>query len=376
MSKYIYKQTGWPAFRWDNDVLLTVLGRVRNLQGRLTGKMEALGFGLSDEANLTILTLDVVKSGEIEGEKLDTSQVRSSVARHLGMDIAGLVPSDRNVDGVVEMTLDAIRKYKEPLTKRRLLSWHSSLFPTGRSGMLKIITGKWRDDSTGPMQVVSGPMGREKVHFQAPPAKEVENEMSQFLKWFNARSDTDPVLKAGVAHFWFVTIHPFEDGNGRIARILADMLLAQAERSDRRFYSMSAQIRSDRKRYYEVLEETQKGTLDMTGWLLWFMECFESALNKAEDILSAVFFKAAFWNKYSSVHLNERQRLMLNKILEGFTGKLTSSKWAKISGCSPDTALRDIEDLIDKGILKKEQAGGRSTSYKLDFEIKLKSRES
>ncbi|MCX6330194.1 MAG: Fic family protein [Bacteroidia bacterium] len=376
MSKYIYQQTGWPAFRWDNDVLLLVLGRVRNLQGRLTGKMEALGFGLSDEANLTTLTLDVVKSAEIEGEKLDTSQVRSSVARHLGMDIAGLVPSDRNVDGVVEMTLDAIRKYKEPLTKRRLFSWHSSLFPTGRSGMLKIITGKWRDDSTGPMQVVSGPMGREKVHFQAPPAKEVENEMSQFLKWFNSRSDTDPVLKAGVAHFWFITIHPFEDGNGRIARGLADMLLAQAERSDRRFYSMSAQIRSDRKRYYEVLEETQKGTLDLTGWLLWFMECLESALNKAEDILSAVFFKAAFWNKYSSVHLNERQRLMLNKILDGFTGKLTSSKWAKISGCSADTALRDIEDLIEKGILKKEQAGGRSTSYKLNFEAKPKSRES
>jgi Fic family protein len=376
MSKYIYKQTGWPAFRWDNDVLLPMLGRVRNLQGRLTGKMEALGFGLSNEANLTTLTLDVVKSGEIEGEKLDTNQVRSSVARHLGMDIAGLVPSDRNVDGVVEMTLDAIRKYKEPLTKRRLFSWHSSLFPTGRSGMLKIITGKWRDDSTGPMQVVSGPMDREKVHFQAPPAKEVENEMSKFLKWFNARSDTDPVLKAGVAHFWFVTIHPFEDGNGRIARVLADMLLAQAERSDRRFYSMSAQIRSDRKRYYEVLEETQKGTLNLTGWLLWFLECLESALNKAEDILSAVFFKAAFWNKYSSVHLNERQRLMLNKILEGFTGNLTSSKWAKISGCSSDTALRDIEDLIDKGILKKEQAGGRNTSYKLDFEIKLKSRES
>jgi Fic family protein len=376
MSKYIYQQTGWPAFRWDNDVLILVLGRVRNLQGRLTGKMEALGFGLSDEANLTTLTLDVVKSAEIEGEKLDTSQVRSSVARHLGMDIAGLVPSDRNVDGVVEMTLDAIRKYKEPLTKRRLFSWHSSLFPTGRSGMLKIITGKWRDDSTGPMQVVSGPMGRKKVHFQAPPAKEVENEMSQFLKWFNSRSDTDPVLKAGVAHFWFITIHPFEDGNGRIARVLADMLLAQAERSDRRFYSMSAQIRSDRKRYYEVLEETQKGTLDLTGWLLWFMECLESALNKAEDILSAVFFKAAFWNKYSSVHLNERQRLMLNKILDGFTGKLTSSKWAKISGCSADTALRDIEDLIEKGILKKEQAGGRSTSYKLNFEAKPKSRES
>jgi Fic family protein len=285
------------------------------------------------------------------------------------MDIGGLVPSDRNVDGVVEMTLDAKRNYNKPLTKKRLFSWHSSLFPSGMSGMLKIITGKWRDDSTGPMQVVSGPMGREKVHFQAPPAAEIERETERFLEWFNGESDNEIILKAGSAHLWFVTIHPFEDGNGRIARVLTDMVLARADGTDNRFYSMSADIRKDRKRYYEILEKTQKGSLDITDWQMWFLESLEAALNNSEEILSAVLFKAEFWKKNSSVTLNERQRLMINKVLEGFYGRLTSSKWAKITGCSADTALRDIQYLIEKDILQKEPAGGRSTGYSLNLQL-------
>lgn len=368
MNGYIYGRPEWPAFEWNNDTLVQVLGRVRHLQGRLSGKMEALGFTFRDEANLANLTLDVVRSGEIEGEKLDSDQVRSSVARHLGMDIAGLIPSDRNVDGVVEMTLDAIRNFKDPLTVERLFSWHSLLFPDGMSGNLKIVTGRWRDDSTGPMQVVSGPMGQERVHFQAPPAEGLGNEMNSFLNWLNSAPDTDAVIKAGVGHLWFVTVHPFEDGNGRIARVIADMLLARAEESDRRFYSMSSQIRTDRKKYYAVLEKTQKGNLDITHWLEWFLDCLESALKKAEEVLSAVLYRSSFWNMNISVQFNPRQRLMLNRLLEGFTGKLTTAKWAKITGSSADTALRDIQDLIEKGILLRDSPGGRSTSYTLSHQ--------
>ena len=365
MNGYIYGRPEWPVFVWNNDILVQVLGRVRHLQGRLSGKMEVLGFTFRDESNLTNLTLDVVRSGEIEGEKLDSDQVRSSVARRLGMDIAGLIPSDRNVDGVVEMTLDAIRNFNEPLTVERLFSWHSLLFPDGMSGNLKIVTGRWRDDSTGPMQVVSGPLGQEKVHFQAPPAEGLGKEMTVFLNWINSTAETDAVIKAAVAHLWFVTVHPFEDGNGRIARVIADMLLARAEESDRRFYSMSSQIRTERKKYYAVLEKTQKGNLDITHWLEWFLDCLESALKKAEEVLSAVLYRSSFWNMYISVHLNPRQRLMLNKLLDGFTGKLTTAKWAKITGSSADTALRDIQDLIEKGILLRDAPGGRSTSYTL-----------
>ncbi len=365
MNEYIYRWPDWPAFEWNNDTLVQVLGRVRHIQGRLSGKMEALGFTFRDEANLTTLTLDVVRSSEIEGEILDSDQVRSSVARHLGMDIAGLMPPDRNVDGVVEMTLDAIRNFNESLTVERLYSWHSLLFPDGMSGNLKIATGRWRDDSTGPMQVVSGPLGRERVHFQAPPAEGLDKEMTAFLNWFNSAADTDAVLKAGVAHLWFVTVHPFEDGNGRIARVITDMLLARAEGSDRRFYSMSSQIKTDRKKYYEVLEKTQKGNLDITPWLNWFLDCLESALKRSEEVLSAVLYRSSFWNRHFSVQINPRQRLMLNRLLEGFSGKLTSAKWAKITGSSADTALRDIQDLIEKGILLRDSPGGRSTSYTL-----------
>ena len=366
MNTYIYQKEDWPNFRWSNDRLQVLLGQVRNLQGRLMGKMEALGFELRNEASLETLTLDVLKSTEIEGEILDAGQVRSSLARRLGMDIAGLVPSDRHVDGVVDMMLDATQKYEQHLTKERLSDWHFSLFPTGRTGMYKILVGQYRDDSTGPMQVVSGAIGKEKLHFQAPAAVAIENEMNNFLDWFNQKQMLDPVLKAGIAHLWFLTIHPFEDGNGRMARALTDMLLARSDGASQRFYSMSAQIRVERKQYYEILEKAQKSTLEITDWLEWFLHCLLNALYASEGILSKVLIKHKFWNKHATTTLNTRQVLLLNKLLDGFTGKLTSSKWAKIGKCSPDTALRDIQDLMKKEILKKEPGGGRSTSYVLN----------
>ncbi len=327
--------------------------------------MESLGFDLQNEANLETITADVLKSSEIEGERLPAMQVRSSIARHLGMDIPGLVPSDRNVDGVVEMMLDATQKYKKTLTAERLSGWHSSLFPAGRSGMYNITAGQWRQEGTGPMQVVSGAMGKEKVHFEAPDPSKMKKEMAAFLKWFNKANDMDPVIKAALAHFWFVTIHPFDDGNGRIARAITDMVLARADDSTQRFYSLSAQIRIERKGYYTILERSQKGTLDVTEWLMWFLNCLLHALNASEDILAKVLYKARFWKAHAEAVLNDRQKLMLNKLLDRFEGKLTSSKWAKITRCSPDTALRDIQDLITKGILRKEPAGGRSTNYEV-----------
>jgi len=360
---FIYQRNKWPQFYWNNDVLLPVLGEARNLQGRLIGKMEAIGFSLRDEANLEILTLDVLKSSEIEGTLLNPNQVRSSIARKLGMDISGLVPSDRNVDGVVEMTLDAIRNYKLPLTKERLFSWHAALFPSGRSGMLKITMADWRRDETGPMQVVSGPLGKERVHFKAPEAVRINSEMDTFMDWFNRKGFTDPVLKAGIAHLWFVTIHPFDDGNGRIARIIADMQLARVDGIKQRFYSVSTQIRKERKSYYDILEKTQKANLDITEWLYWFLSCLKRSLLATDKTLAGVLHKARFWEINAFIQMNERQRLIINQLLEGFKGKLNSSKYAKIAKCSPDTALRDIQDLISKNILKKESAGGRSTSY-------------
>ena len=329
------------------------------------GRMESLGFDLRNEATLETLTLDVLKSTEIEGEYLNPDQVRSSIARRLGMEIAGSVESDRNVDGVVEMMLDATQNCFNPLTSERLFDWHAAIFPTGRSGMYKITVANWRSDSTGPMQVVSGAMGKEKVHFQAPDSSLVESEMSRFLDWFNKSSELDLVLKASVAHLWFVTIHPFDDGNGRITRALTDMLLAQSDRSSQRFYSMSAQIRLERKQYYEILEKTQKGNLDITDWIKWFLSCLLNALKSTDTILNRVLFKADFWTRHAKTIMNERQKKLLNKILDGFEGKLTSSKWAKIAKCSKDTAIRDINDLINKNILKKDEAGGRSTNYEL-----------
>jgi Fic family protein len=363
---YIHRLKNWPRFTWDNEALLSTLGKVRNKQGKLYGKMESLGFELKSEANLGTLTLDVLKSSDIEGELLSSDQVRSSIARRLGMDVSGLVASDRNVDGVVEMMLDATQQYAKPLTKERLFAWHSSLFPTGLSGMYKIVVGNWRDDSTGPMQVVSGALGREKVHFEAPPAASLETEMQGFMDWFNAETQLDPVIKAAVAHLWFVTVHPFDDGNGRIARAIADMQLARADGSTQRFYSMSAQIRLERKQYYDLLEKTQKGDLDITEWLLWFLHCLMEALEATEQTLSNVLYKAQFWKTHAQTIFNDRQKLLVIKYLEGFDGHLTSSKWAKIAKCSPDTALRDIQDLMNKGVLRKEEAGGRSTRYVLD----------
>jgi Fic family protein len=362
---YIHERAGWPSFRWDHERVAARLIEVRHRQGRLIGRMEGLGFPLRAEAVLHTLTEDVLKSSEIEGEVLDRGQVRSSIARRLGLDIGGLTPADRNVEGVVEMMLDATQRYDRPLTARRLFDWHAALFPTGRSGMSKIKVGNWRDDKTGPMQVVSGPIGRERVHYEAPAAGRLRAEMKNFLEWFEKNGATDLVLRSGVAHLWFVTIHPFDDGNGRIARAIADMVLARSERSSQRFYSMSAQIRQERKAYYEILEATQKGGLDITPWLEWFLDCLSRAFERAATILGTVLTKARFWESFERSGFNERQRAMINRLLNGFEGKLTSSKWAKLAQCSHDTALRDIEDLIRKRVLVKDAAGGRSTSYSL-----------
>ena len=364
MKTYIHQLKDWPHFKWDNEALLTTLGKVRNLQGKLTGRMESLGFDLRNDASLQILTLDVLKSSEIEGEILDSDQVRSSIARRLGMEIAGLVATDRNVEGVVDMMLDATQQYLQPLTVERLFDWHAALFPTGRSSMYKITVGDWRKEST-PMQVVSGAMGKERVHFEAPDASILDREMNRFLEWFNTENKLDPVIKAAVAHLWFVTVHPFDDGNGRIARAITDMMLARADESSQRFYSMSAQIRLERKEYYDILERTQKGILDITDWLRWFLDCLLNALNATENKLEDVLFKSHFWKTHAKTNLNDRQILMLNKLLDGFEGKLTSTKWAKIAKCSADTALRDIQDLITKEVLKKEEGGGRSTNYEV-----------
>jgi Fic family protein len=365
MTIYIHQLDAWPNFQWDQKHVADLLAQVSRNQGRLLGRMESLGFQLRAEAVLQTLTDDVLKSSEIEGEILDKDQVRSSVARRLGMDAGGLAPVDRNVEGVVEMMLDATQNYDKRLTKSRMFDWHASLFPTGRSGMSKIVVGAWRKDQSGPMQVVSGPIGKERVHYEAPIAEKLTAEMDGFLGWFNAKPDVDPLLKAAIAHLWFVTIHPFEDGNGRIARAIADMALARSEHSSQRFYSMSAQIRVERKAYYDVLEATQKGDLDITRWLAWFLACLDRAIGGAGQTLAAILFKARFWDRYAGQPFNERQRAMLNRLLDGFEGKLTSSKWAIIAKCSQDTASRDIDDLIRRRILVKDAAGGRSTSYSL-----------
>ena len=325
--------------------------------------MESLGFAQRDEVVLKTLTQDVVKSGEIEGEILDADQVRSSIAKRLGMDAAGLPQADRRVDGVVEMTLEATRKFSQPLTKERLWRWHSSLFPDAPRS---IRVGAWRDDSRGPMQVVSGGLGHERVHFEAPAASRIDAEMAAFFDRVNGSGDIDPVLRAAEAHFWFVTIHPFDDGNGRIARAIADWALARSENIPQRYYSMSAQIRRERNGYYAVLEQTQKGTLEITDWMLWFLACLDRAIKGAEESLSVVFEKDRFWKTCADRSLNARQRRMLNKLLDGdFKGKLTSSKWAAITRCSQDSAHRDIMNLIEQGILVRDGAGGRSTNYSL-----------
>jgi Fic family protein len=362
---YIHQRSSWPWFQWDREELAEPLAAVRLKQGRLIGHMEALGFTLRTEAVLQTLTSDVIKSSEIEGERLDTDQVRSSIARRLGVDIGALKPADRNVEGVVEMMLNATRKYDQPLTASRLFDWQAALFPTDRSSRRKIKTGRWRDDSTGPMQVVSVPEHREKVHFEAPAAARLPGEMKMFLKWFNADATGDAVVKAALAHLWFVTIHPFDDGNGRIARAIADMALARSEGSSQRFYSMSAQIRQERNAYYDILEQTQSGTLNITTWMDWFLACLGRAIDGAQTTLKAVLSKARFWETFATTPLNQRQRAVINRLLDGFEGKLTTSKYSKLTGCSQDTALRDILSLVDRGILARSDEGGRSTGYTL-----------
>jgi len=365
--RYIYQRAEWPNFQWDKEIISHELAAVRHRQGRLLGRMESLGFDFRSEALLQTLTEDVLKSSEIEGENLDREQVRSSIARRLGMDIGALAPVDRDVEGVVEMMLDATRHYADPLTAERLFAWHAALFPTGRNGMSRILIGEWRDDRTGPMQVVSGPVGREKVHYEAPSASSVPAEMQVFLDWCNAGQALDPVLKAAIAHLWFVTLHPFEDGNGRMARAIGDLMLARSEQTDQRFYSLSAQMRQERKEYYAILEATQKGDMDITPWLRWFLGALDRAFDCAELVLEKVVQKARFWDTLAGQSINDRQRFMLNRLLDGFEGKLTSSKWAKLAKTSPDTALRDISDLVARDILVREAAGGRSTSYRLAF---------
>ncbi len=362
MAKYIYEHNNWTSFSWDDKAINGIFGEVRFMQGKIIGHMNALGFSAKEEATLSSLTLDVVKSSEIEGELLNLEQVRSSIARRLGINTAGLVPSSRHIEGVVEMMLDATQRYELPLTEKRLFGWHAALFPTGYSGLYKIEVGKYR---SGEMQVVSGAMGKEKVHYNAIKPALVKEEMDKFLTWLNHDNQLDPVLKAAIAHFWFITIHPFDDGNGRMGRAITDMLLARAEDSGERFYSMSSQILNERKRYYEILQKVQHSTGNLTEWLDWFLNCLKNAMLTTENTTQKIVQKAEFWKLHQQTPINERQRLMLNKLLDGIDGKLQTSKWAKITKTSTDTALRDIKDLIEKGILIQTAEGGRSANYEL-----------
>lgn len=365
MARYIYQYDKWPNFTWDEQEINVILGKVRYLQGKLFGQMSVLGFSIKEDALLSTLTVDVLKSSEIEGEKLNYDQVRSSIAKKLGLDYNDTIYPSRDVEGVVEMMLDATQKYNLPLDEERLFDWHAALFPTGRSGMVKIDTGCYR---SGEMQIVSGPMGKERVHFQAPPPNSVKGEMDVFLEWLNSDSKLDMVIKSAIAHFWFIIIHPFDDGNGRIARAISDLLLARSENSAFRFYSLSSQILQERKVYYKTLQEVQYSEGDITEWIDWFLNCLYRALQSTQETIKKVLRKTEFWDIHNETLLNSRQRLMLNKLLDGFVGKLKTSKWAKITKSSQDTALRDIKDLIEKGILKQEESGGRSTNYELvDF---------
>lgn len=386
--KYIWQAEDWPNWRYDLAALAEPMAEVSRAQGLLLGRLADVGLALRDQASLAALTEDVVKTSAIEGERLDAGSVRSSIARRLGVDIGALAPVDRHVEGVVEMVLDASANCLVPITRERLFGWHAALFPTGYSGLHRIAVGGWRDDATGPMQVVSGPIGRQRVHFEAPPVNRLEAEIDRFLDWVNRESKEPPLLKAGLGHLWFVTLHPFDDGNGRIARAIGDLLLARADGSPRRFYSVSAQIQRERNGYYDILERTQKmlpraesrarlagggtrnapdnGPLDVTEWLAWFLDALHSAVDRAQRTLDAVLVKARFWQRLAGTPMNERQVKLLNRLLDGFEGKLTSSKWAAIAKCSPDTALRDINDLLARGVLRKSDAGGRSTSYELN----------
>ena len=366
INMWIHEHQNWPNFTWDVESLVSKLADIRHRQGRLLGRMEGLGFELKCEASLSTLTNDVVKSSAIEGESLNPDEVRSSIARRLGIDIAGLIPASRDVEGIVEMMLDATQQFSKPLTKYRLFDWHAALFPTGRSGMHKITVGGWRTIDAGPMQVVSGPIGKEKVHFEAPDADRLEKEMQAFLKWFGNGDDIDPVIKAGIAHLWFVTIHPFEDGNGRVARAIGDMALARADGTQDRYYSLSSQIEAERKHYYDQLEKQQRATPDITNWLSWFLDCLGRAITNAETTLGNVLFKAQLWDTINQKPVNDRQRLIINRMLEDdFEGFMNTSKYAKLAKCSNDTALRDIQELKERGVFIQNPGRGRSTSYRL-----------
>ncbi len=365
MATYIHQLEDWPQFRWNETGFSSLLASVRFAQGRLLGQLEVLGFEIRRESSFSVLIEDAVKTSQIEGEHLDTEVVRSSIARRLGIDIGGLSRVDRSVDGLVEMMLDATQAYADPLTEERLFGWHAGLFPTGRSGLRRIAVGEWRGESSGPMQVLSGPPGREWVHFEAPDSARLPGETKQFLDWFNEESSMDPLLKAAISHLWFVTIHPFEDGNGRIARAIADMALARSEGQPQRFYSMSSQIQRDRNTYYRELERAQKADLDVSSWLTWFLNCLSEAIRVANHSLATSYERSRFWERLRDVSINARQREMLNRLFEGFEGHLTSSKWAKITRTSSDTALRDISELVAMGVLKRDDSGGRSTRYSL-----------
>jgi Fic family protein len=365
---YIYKHPAWPHFTWDANRLAPHLSAARYKQGLLLGKMRDLGYQLKTEATLTALTEETVKSSAIEGEELNPESVRSSLARRMGLETAAIRPGDRSVEGVVEMMLDATRNYALPLTEDRLFGWHAALFPTGRSAMRKITPGAWR---TGGMQVVSGAEGKEEIHFEAPEAKAVGREMRAFLTWYEAESpEIEPLLKAGLAHLYFVTVHPFDDGNGRIARAITEMSLARLENSEQRFYSMSSQIREERKQYYQILEWTQKDGMDVTEWLDWFLDCLARAIDRSDELTAGVLAKEAFWRhlRQNSIEVSGRQRKIINQLLDRFEGKLTTGKWAKLVKVSHDTALRDIQDLLKKSILRQEESGGRSTAYTLVHE--------
>lgn len=361
---YIWQREDWPQFRWNKDYVNVRLSSVRYAQGRLAGKLGAMGFHISSNAMLNAMADDVVASSEIEGVVLNREEVRSSVARHLGLETEGLPVASHYIEGIVEVMMDAVRNAAEPLTAERLFGWHAALFPTGRSGAWKIVVADWRQ-STEAMQVVSGPMGKEKVHFQAPDSKDVPHLMDDFLRWVNDDQQLDLVIKAAIAHLWFVTIHPFEDGNGRLTRTITDMLMTRADQMPHRFYSVSAEILQRRNQYYDVLESTQNGNMDITDWLMWFLDTVERAIDFADGKVSAIIDKTRFWDANEQMEMNDRQRKLVNRLLDGFEGKLTTGKWAKIAKCSPDTALRDIQDLIQKGVLRKNDAGGRSTSYEL-----------
>lgn len=363
--RYIWQASDWPAWRYDLAALAGPLVEVGRAQGMLMGRLTDVGLALRDQASLAALTEDVVKTSEIEGEQLNIESVRSSIARRLGVDIGALAPVDRHVEGVVEMILDATTNCHAVVTPERLLSWHAALFPTGYSGLARIRIGAWRDDANGPMQVVSGPIGRQRVHFEAPSAESLDIEMRRLLAWINGAPNEPPLIRAGLGHLWFVTLHPFDDGNGRIARALGDLLLARADGAPQRFYSLSAQTQRERKGYYEILERTQKGSLDVTEWLAWFLATLHRAIDQAQVPLDAVLAKARFWQRFAGVPMNERQIKLLNRLLDGFEGKLTTSKWAAIAKCSSDTALRDVSELLSQGVLRKSTAGGRSTSYEL-----------